>query len=151
MRRKIDIPVVVGEALYTKHEFRQALEKRAGHHQPGHVQRRGLLELKEIAAMAEAFAVAVAPHGNNSTTVGLAASLQVAACIFLIMEYPVSWEPFANEIARNPLQVENGAIALPTAPGIGLDLNEEALARAHCSGPAAHDPDRPRGRTRPWP
>ena len=86
--------------------------------------------------MAEAFAVAVAPHGNNSTTVGLAASLQVA-CIpnFLIMEYPVSWEPFANEIARNPLQVENGAIALPTAPGIGLDLNEEALARYPYSGP----------------
>jgi L-alanine-DL-glutamate epimerase-like enolase superfamily enzyme len=51
------------------------------------------------------------------------------------MEYPVSWEPFANEIARNPLQVENGAIALPTAPGIGLDLNEEALARYPYKGP----------------
>ena len=138
VRRKIDIPVVVGEALYTKHEFRQALEKRAADIiNPDMCNVGGLLELKEIAAMAEAFAVAVAPHGNNSTTVGLAASLQVAACIpnFLIMEYPVSWEPFANEIARNPLQVENGAIALPTAPGIGIDLNEEALARYPYSGP----------------
>jgi galactonate dehydratase len=138
VRRKIDIPVVVGEALYTKHEFRQALEKRAADIiNPDMCNVGGLLELKEIAAMAEAFAVAVAPHGNNSTTVGLAASLQVAACIpnFLIMEYPVSWEPFANEIARNPLQVEGGAIALPTAPGIGLDLKEEALAKYPYSGP----------------
>jgi L-alanine-DL-glutamate epimerase-like enolase superfamily enzyme len=62
--------------------------------------------------------------------VGLAASLQAAASIpnFLIMEYPVSWEPFANEIARNPLQAENGYIPLPTEPGIGIDLDEGKLA-----------------------
>ncbi|HVG97493.1 MAG TPA: mandelate racemase/muconate lactonizing enzyme family protein, partial [Chloroflexota bacterium] len=132
VRRKIDVPVVVGEALYTKHEFRQALEKRAADIiNPDICNVGGLLELKEIAAMAEAFAVAVAPHGNNSTTVGLAASLQAAACIpnFLIMEYPVSWEPFADELARNPLRAENGYIPLPTEPGIGIDLDEEKLAK----------------------
>ena len=133
MRRKIDVPVVVGEALYTKPEFREVLEKRAADIiNPDICNVGGLLELKEIAAMAEAYAVAVAPHGNNSTTVGLAASLQAAACIpnFLIMEYPVAWEPFANEIARNPLQAENGYIPLPTEPGIGIDLDEEELARS---------------------
>jgi galactonate dehydratase len=138
VRRKIDVPVVVGEALYTKHEFRQALEKRAADIiNPDMCNVGGLLELKEIAAMAEAFAVAVAPHGNNSTTVGLAASLQVATCIpnFLIMEYPVSWEPVANEIAKNPLKVDGGYIALPTAPGIGIDLDEGALAKYPYQGP----------------
>ncbi len=87
--------------------------------------------------MAEQEAVAVAPHGHSSTTVGLAASLQLAAGIpnFLIMEYPVAWEPVANEIARNPLTVEDGAIALPTAPGIGIDLDEAALARFPYRGP----------------
>ena len=137
VRRKIDVPVVVGEALYTKHEFRQALEKRAADIiNPDICNVGGLLELKEIAAMAEAFAVAVAPHGNNSTTVGLAASLQAAACIpnFLIMEYPVSWEPFADELARNPLRAENGYIPLPTEPGIGIDLDEEKLAKYPYSG-----------------
>lgn len=132
VRRKINIPVVAGEALYTKFEFREVFEKQAADIiNPDICNVGGLLELKEIAAMAEPYSVAVAPHGNNSTTVGLAASLQVAACIpnFLIMEYPVSWEPVANEIARNPLVVENGAIALPTAPGIGIDLDEAALAR----------------------
>jgi galactonate dehydratase len=132
VRQKINLPVVVGEALYTKSEFRVALEKQAADIiNPDICNVGGLLELREIAAMAEAACVAVAPHGNNSTTVGLAASLQVAACIpnFLIMEYPVAWEATANQIAVNPLTVEDGAIALPTAPGIGIDLDEAALAR----------------------
>lgn len=132
VRQKINIPVVVGEALYTKSEFRVALEKQAADIiNPDVCNVGGILELKEIAAMAEAHCVALAPHGNNSTTVGLAASLQIAACSpnFLIMEYPMSWEPVANEIALNPLKVEKGAIALPTAPGIGIELDEKALAK----------------------
>ena len=132
VRREINFPVVTGEALYTKYEFREVFEKQAADIiNPDICNVGGLLELKEIAAMAEPYAVAVAPHGNNSTTVGLAASLQVATCIpnFLIMEYPVSWEPFANELAKNPFKVEQGRIALPTAPGIGIDLDEEALAK----------------------
>ncbi len=138
VRRNINIPVVVGEALYTKHEFREVFEKQAADIiNPDICNVGGLLELKEIAAMAEAYCVAVAPHGNNSTTVGLAASLQVGACIpnFLIMEYPISWESVANEIAKNPLRVENGTIALPTASGIGIDLDEGALARYPYRGP----------------
>jgi galactonate dehydratase len=138
VRHKIEIPVVVGEALYTKYEFRRAFEARAADIvNPDICNVGGLLELREIAAMADAFAVAVAPHGNNSTTVGLAASLQVAACIpnFLIMEYPVGWEPVANEIAKAPLRVEGGAIALPTGPGIGIDLDEGALAKYPYQGP----------------
>ena len=57
--------------------------------------------------------------------IGLAASLQVAACApnFLIMEYMVAWEPTANAIARNPFKVENGSIALPTTPGVGIELD----------------------------
>ena len=132
VRRKINIPVVVGEALYTKADFRRAFEAGAADIiNPDICNVGGLLELKEIGAMAEPYCVAVAPHGNNSTTVGLAASLQVAATMpnFLIMEYPMSWEPAANEVAIDPLRVENGAIALPAAPGIGLDLDEAALAR----------------------
>ena len=86
--------------------------------------------------MAEAACVAVAPHGHNSTTVGLAASIQVVASIpnFLIMEYPIGWEPIANDIARNPFKVEKGYIPLPTAPGIGVELDEAALAKYPYTG-----------------
>ena len=138
VRNKINLPVVVGEALYTKAEFRVALEKGAADIiNPDIANVGGLLELKEIAAMAESYCVALAPHGNNSTTVALAASLQVAAVSpnFLIMEYPISWEPAANAIALNPFQVVDSHIALPTAPGIGIELDEEALAKYPYRGP----------------
>lgn len=138
VRGKINIPVVVGEALYTKYEFREAFEKQAADIiNPDVCNVGGILELKEIAAMAEPYSVAVAPHGNNSTTIGLAASLQVAACIpnFLIMEYPVSWEPVADRIATNPFKVKNGTISLPTAPGIGIEIDEDSLAQYPYRGP----------------
>lgn len=132
VRRHVDIPIVVGEALYSKHDFREVFEKRAADIiNPDICNTGGILELKEIAAMAEASHVVVSPHGWNSTTVGLAASIQASACIpnFLIMEYPTSLEPLGNDIAVNPFKVENGYIQLPTAPGLGMDLKEEALAR----------------------
>jgi galactonate dehydratase len=132
VRRKIDLPVVVGEALYTKAEFRHAFERQAADIvNPDVCNVGGILELKEIGAMAEPYCVAVAPHGNNSTTVGLAASLQVGAVMpnFLIMEYPLAWESTGDQIAVEPLRVEQGAIALPTGPGLGIELDEAALER----------------------
>jgi galactonate dehydratase len=132
VRRKIDLPVVVGEALYTKAEFRHAFEKGAADIiNPDICNVGGLLELKEIAAMAEPYCVAVAPHGNNSTTVGLAASLHAGAVMpnFLIMEYPVAWESTGDQIAVEPLRVVNSEIALPTGPGLGIELDEQALER----------------------
>jgi len=138
VRRQIGVPVVVGEALYTKHMFREVFDKRAADIiNPDICNVGGLLELREIAAMAEAYAVAVAPHGNNSTTAGLAASLQVAATMpnFLIFEYFQGWEQYANELCPNPLKVNNGYAALPTAPGIGIDIDEAALAKYPYTGP----------------
>ena len=132
VRRRINIPVVAGEALYTKAEFRNCFEKAAADIiNPDICNVGGLLELKEIAAMAEPYCVAVAPHGNNSTTVGLAASLHAAALMpnFLIMEYFTSWEETGNQIARNPLEVKAGRIALPEGPGLGIELDEAALER----------------------
>jgi galactonate dehydratase len=61
----------------------------------------------------------------------LAATLQAAAGMpnFLITEYFVNFEQVGREIAQNPFKVENSYIALPTAPGLGLELDEAALAR----------------------
>ena len=79
--------------------------------------------------MAEAYSVLVAPHNYNSTTVGLAATLQLCACIpnFLITEYFVNFEGVGNEIALPPFVVDGGYVPLPTAPGLGLELDEAAL------------------------
>lgn len=131
-RQQINLPVVTGEELYTKADFRPVFEAGAADIiNPDVCNCGGILELKEIAAMAEAYAVAVAPHNFNSTTIGLAATVQVAACLpnFLITEYFVNYEALGNELAHAPLAPENGYITLPTAPGLGVELDEEALLR----------------------
>jgi galactonate dehydratase len=131
-RSQISIPVVTGEELYCKREFRPALEKRcADILNPDVCCCGGILELREIAAMAEPYHVAVAPHNYNSTTVGLAATLHASAGMpnFLITEYFVNFEAVGAEIAIDPFEVEDGYIALPTAPGLGIALDEDALAR----------------------
>jgi galactonate dehydratase len=131
-RSQISIPVVTGEELYTKREFRPVLEKHAADIlNPDVCCCGGVLELREIAAMAEPYHVAVSPHNYNSTTVGLAATLHAAAGMpnFLITEYFVNFEAVGAEIAVEPFQVEGGYVTLPAGPGLGIELDENALAQ----------------------
>lgn len=131
IRRKINIPVVVGEDLYPKTDFRVAFETQAADIiNPDVAACGGILELKEIAAMAEPHDVVVSPHGSG-VLVSFAATVQVSAVMpnFLITDYYVPTEEFAQEVMRPPFQMENSYVALPTTPGLGIDLDEAALAR----------------------
>ncbi len=130
VRKNINMPVVTGEALYTKAAFREVFERHAADIiNPDVCNCGGILEVKEIAAMAEPYYVAVAPHNYNSTTIGLAATIQVAACIpnFLITEYFVNFEEASNEISVEPLPLKDGYISIPSKPGLGVELDEEIL------------------------
>ena len=131
-KQNINIPVVTGEELYTKFEFREIFEKQAADIiNPDVCNVGGILELKEIAAMAEPYFVAVSPHNYNSTTLGLAATVNASATMpnFLITEYFVNFEELGKDIATTPFEVENGYINLPESPGLGIDLDEESLAK----------------------
>ncbi len=131
-KRGINLPVVTGEELYTKAEFRAVFEQGAADIiNPDICNCGGILELKEIAAMAEAYAVAVSPHNYNSTTVGLSATAHLCATIpnFLITEYFVNFEAVGKEISTGTLVAEDGYLTLPTAPGLGIEIDEDALAR----------------------
>ena len=131
-KRAINLPVVTGEELYTKAEFRAVFEQGAADIiNPDICNCGGILELKEIAAMAEPYSVAVSPHNYNSTTVGLSATAQLCATIpnFLITEYFVNFEGVAREVASGVLVADQGYVTLPTTPGLGLDIDEAALAR----------------------
>lgn len=131
VRHAINLPVVTGEELYTKAEFREVFEKSAADIlNPDVCNCGGILELKEIAAMAEPYFVVMSPHNYNSTTIGLAATIQACAVMpnFLITEYFVNFTERGNAISVNPIEVENGYIHLPTSPGLGLELDEKALS-----------------------
>ena len=132
VRRAVNLPVVTGEELYTKGEFREVFEKNAADIlNPDVCNCGGILELKEIAAMAEPYFVTMAPHNYNSTTVGLAATLQACAVMpnFLITEYFVNFTSCGDEISANPIEVKDGYVQLPRGAGLGLELDEAALAQ----------------------
>jgi galactonate dehydratase len=75
--------------------------------------------------------VTVSPHNYNSTTVGLAATVQVSAAIpnFLITEYFVNFEARGREVAAPAFEVRDGHLAVPARPGLGIELDEAALRR----------------------
>lgn len=132
VRRNVPIPVVTGETLYGKAAFVPVLEKRAADIlNPDICNVGGLLELKEIAAMAEPHFVAVSPHNFNSTTVALSATVHAAAVMpnFTLTEYYLPFAKFAAKICPAQLLPQNGYIDLPTAPGLGLDFDDDVLRR----------------------
>jgi galactonate dehydratase len=132
VKREIATPVVTGEELYTKAEFRRVFELGAADIiNPDICNCGGILELKEIAAMAETYSVVVSPHNYNSTTMGLAATVQLCACIpnFLITEYFVNFEAIGQEVSHGTLVAKDGYIEVPSAPGLGVEMDEAAMLR----------------------
>lgn len=124
------IPTVTGETLYSKEQFAQVFERRAADViNPDVCGCGGILASLELAAMAEPYAISYSPHNNNSTVVGLAATLHVsmAAPNFLIAEHFVNLEAPCNAFSRLRPQVDNGWATLADAPGLGVDIDMEQL------------------------
>lgn len=124
--RGTHLPIATGERIFTKWGFREILEKGAASIvQPDLCHAGGITEVRLIAGMAEAYYAAVAPH-NPLGPISLAAGLQLAASIpnFLCQEQVSLGEGYI----KSPFKVENGYIPLPTAPGLGIELDEDALA-----------------------
>ncbi len=124
--RSTSIPVATGERLFTRWGFREVLEKQAAAIlQPDLCHAGGIGEVRKIANMAETYYAAVAPH-NPLGPISLAAGLQVDACIpnFLCQEQVTLGEDYLQV----PFVLRDGYIDLPTAPGLGITLNDEAVS-----------------------
>lgn len=130
VRRALPMPIVTGEAIYSKEGFAQALAARAADIiNPDICNCGGISAMLDIAAMAQPHAVAIAPHNYNSTLVGLAATVQLSAMIpnFWIAEFFVNLQPACDEIAVRPLTLSDSFIDLPTTPGHGIDIDVQRL------------------------
>lgn len=125
------VPIATGERLFTIWGFREVLEKGiADIIQPDMVHAGGITQLKKIAAMAEAYYVAVAPH-NPLSPVATAACLHLDAAIpnFLIQEMVYGLPDRASLVTEPIERVTDGYVELPKKPGLGVELNEEAIKR----------------------
>jgi galactonate dehydratase len=132
--RATSIPIATGERLATKYDFARLLNTGAAAILQMNLGRvGGLLEAKKIAGMAEVHHAQIAPHLYCGPIVG-AANIQIATCSpnFLILESIETWGGFHSEILKTPIQFEDGHVIPPTAPGLGVELNEEvALANPY--------------------
>jgi galactonate dehydratase len=126
------IPIATGERLTTKYEFARVLATGAANIIQMNLGRvGGLLEAKKVAALAEVHYAQIAPHLYCGPVVG-AANIQIATCSpnFLILESIQQWSGFHAQLLHTPIRWEQGYVIPPTAPGLGVELNE-TVARAH--------------------
>ncbi len=124
--RGTPLPIATGERIFTKWGFREILEKKAAIVlQPDLCHAGGITEVRLIAGMAEAFYATVAPH-NPLGPISLASGVQIAASIpnFLCQEQVSLGEGYV----KTPFKVRDGYLDLPTAPGLGVELDENLMA-----------------------
>ena len=131
----LDLPVASGETECTRWQFNEKLRRRASDViLPDVCRAGGITEGRKIAQVADLYNVPWCVHASISTAIHLAAGLHLAAATpnFLLCEYPQSFRDsaLANALVTTPLRPEDGHLEVPSGPGLGLTLHEEAL-RAH--------------------
>ncbi|MPM65727.1 D-mannonate dehydratase [bioreactor metagenome] len=130
-KKGIKAPVVTGETLYSKYDFIPVFEKRAAEIINPDICVSGIQGMMEIASMADPYNILVSPHNFNSNLIGLAAMVHMSVAVpnFLIGEMFLTVEEGSAAVASSKLTVKDGFVDLPTAPGLGVDVDMEALAK----------------------
>jgi galactonate dehydratase len=131
VRRASPIPIAAGERWYEPGRFLEALEKNAVDIlQPDVSHAGGMAETKRIAHLAHQHLIPLAPH-NPVGPVMNAMTLQLSVAIpnFSIFETVSVDVPWRRELVRETLVFDDGWLLAPTAPGLGVELIEEAFAR----------------------
>lgn len=133
IQRAVSTPIASGERLVTIHAFRELFEKRAvSVIQPDITHCGGLSEVRRIAAMAEAYRIAIAPH-NPQGPVSTAASIEFGFATpgYIICESVHNDVPWRVDVVSEGFTVEKkGRIVRPnTRPGLGIEINEEEVKK----------------------
>lgn len=131
VRRRIDIPVASCECLFGRRDYRPFFEQQAVDVAIVDTPWNGVGESLKIAAMADAYEINVAPHnfyGHLATMMNAHWSAVVPN--LRIMEFDVDMVPWQNDLVTVVPEIEDGHLRLPTGPGWGTEVNEEAV-RAH--------------------
>jgi len=143
------IPLAAGERMYSRFEFKRVLEGGGiAILQPDLSHAGGITECHKIAAMAEAYDVALAPHCPLGP-VALAACLQVDLVAYNAMlqeqsmgiHYNRGAELLDYVINKDDFRVEAGYIHALTKPGLGVEVDEELVLHASRQAPDWHNPE----------
>lgn len=128
--RHIDIPMATGERFYNPYQFKDLIDRKiVSLIRPDVSLAGGFTQVKKIAAIAEAAFVGIFPHLMGSP-VNVAAFIHLDAAIpnYVLMESHTPADAF-NEIVDHPVERQGGYIMVSDRPGIGLEIQEDKLAK----------------------
>ncbi len=129
IRRRIPLPVCVGERLHSRFMLKTVLEKQAADIvMPDITRCGGISEMRKMANLAETYNVPFAPHNPNGP-ISTIASAHTMATIpnFFRQEFMVTDVPWRDGCMSHPMPIEKGFFVLPERPGLGFDFKEETL------------------------
>jgi L-alanine-DL-glutamate epimerase-like enolase superfamily enzyme len=131
VRRSSHVPISTGESEFTRHDFREICELRAADVlQPDLAICGGISEGVRISALASAFNLRLAPHlwtGAPAFMAGL--HLAASSPAGFILEYSLGANPMLHELIEEDIEVEQGTIAIPDRPGLGITVREDFVRR----------------------
>ena len=125
VRAAVQIPVVTGESEFIRYGYRDFLSARAVDVvMPNLARAGGITEARRIAALCSAFHVDVSPHGVGGA-VALGAALNFAAATPNVPSYEYNRlpNPLRDELPRSVPALVDGALTVPTGPGLGVELD----------------------------
>src|SRR5678815_5414253 len=129
-------PIAVGENLHMSYAFENFIVRGAVDFiQPDVARAGGITEVKKITSLAAQHKVPVSFH-TWGDGVALAASVHLSAALrdCIVMELDYTYNPLREELLREPFKVQNGYLLPPEAPGLGIELDTNALERFAFSG-----------------
>lgn len=139
----VNLPIAAGERHAHVWGVRELIEREIiDVVQPDTGRAGGLLQMKRMAALAEAHFVTFAPHDGSLGPVAEMAAVHLCATLpnFLILEHLEDDAPQRYEVMQPQPTIVNGYMQVPTAPGLGIDIVEEAIAHYPSTGNVAPPP-----------
>src|SRR5215470_9159434 len=128
-RDRSDVPVCVGERLYTRWQFRPVLEQKLAEYiMPDIIRTGGISEMKKIASMAEAFFVPISPHdATGPITLIAGAQTMMSTSSFFRLEIAYSELKLYQQVMDPPFDVHDGYFHVSERPGLGHEPREDYL------------------------
>jgi muconate cycloisomerase len=139
LARRVNIPIMADECVATVHDLLEVIRRRAATVIQTKVAKNGgIWHMRNLWTLAHAAEMRIYPGNHPSTSVATAAVVHLAAAWpgpLLDGPFAVGISgAFARDAVREPLVVENGAVRVPDGPGLGITLDEEAIAAMRVDG-----------------
>ena len=138
---KTRIPMAAGERNLTIWEFREYAEAAGVHHlRPDIGVAGGFTHCKKICAIGESRHQGIIPHAVPSGPVATAAHVQLGAAVpnYEVQEHVYEEAPPYTDVVKEIIELRDGWLQIPEVPGIGVEINEEGIAKhPHTFGPVA--------------